>query len=386
MRVLAIVLVLACATLAHADPKIYKCERDGRITYSGTPCEGTTVKAIVPIGGSSAQDQARSRMGLALDSAVTSGDVQRTQALLASGADARARDSDGATPLHWAVAAGRLAIVELLIANGAEINAKTNEGVAPLHVAAMEDRTAVAEVLITRGAEINARTKSGYSPLTCAARDGHLGPADVLISHGADVNAKDANGATPLVWSLYGAALVSPYGRTFVANEMPNLSASEQREVIEKAKEAKGKWRDIAKLLINRKAQTNVDPKVDQPLYLAALMGDGALAKELIDHGADINYAGNGETALHAAIAERNRETAAVLIDNGANVNAVNMSGRTPLHFLAANIDDGKLAESMIRHGAHVNARDKNGATPMSFATRAGNRQVADVLQRNGGN
>ncbi len=51
----------------------------------------------------------------------------------------------------------------------------------------------------------------------------------------------------------------------------------------------------------------------------------------------------------------RGTEAAAVLIDNGANVNAVNLSGRTPLHFLAASIDDGKLAELMIRHGAHVN-------------------------------
>jgi ankyrin repeat protein len=56
------------------------------------------------------------------------------------------------------------------------------------------------------------------------------------------------------------------------------------------------------------------------------------------------------------------------------------------LHFLAAYIDDGKLAELMVGHGAYVNARDKNGATPLMFATRARNRQVADVLLRNGGN
>ena len=87
-------------------------------------------------------------------------------------------------------------------------------------------------------------------------------------------------------------------------------------------------------------------------------MGDGALVQQLLDHGADINYARGGETALHAAIAERHGSAAEFLIINGADVNAENMSRRTPLHFLAANIDDGKLAALMIRHGANVNARD----------------------------
>lgn len=306
MRIVAVVLALACASPAHADPTIYKCERDGRITYSGTPCEGTTVKEFAPSTGSSPHDQAQVRLELELAGAITSGDLPRTTALIANGADVRARDKDGVTPLHRAVAAGRVAIVELLIAKGAETNARSNEGVAPLHVAAMSDRAAVAEILIARGAEINARTRSGYTPLLCAAREGHLG--------------------------------------------------------------------------------LNVDVKSDQPLHLAAHMGDGELVKQLIDHGADINYARHGETALHAAIAERHREASAVLINSGANVNAVNMSGRTPLHFLAAYIDDGKLAELMVGHGAYVNARDKNGATPLMFATRARNRQVADVLLRNGGN
>ncbi len=217
MRIVAVVLALACASPAHADPTIYKCERDGRITYSGTPCEGTTVKEFAPSTGSSPHDQAQVRLELELAGAITSGDLPRTTTLIANGADVRARDKDGVTPLHRAVAAGRVAIVELLIAKGAETDARSNEGVAPLHVAAMSDRAAVAEILIARGAEINARTRSGYTPLLCAAREGHLG--------------------------------------------------------------------------------LNVDVKSDQPLYLAAHMGDGELVKELIDHGADINYARHGETA-----------------------------------------------------------------------------------------
>ena len=190
---------------------------------------------------------------------------------------------------------------------------------------------------------------------------------------------------TLFVWAVFGAVTASPSGQTFVSVTVSNLSVAEQQKVLERAKNAKGQWREIAKQLIDHKAQTNLGPKVDQPLYWAAFMGDEELVKELIDHGADINFAGQGETALHAAIAERHKDAAAALINNGANVNAENRSARTPLHFLAIRLDDGQLVELMIRHGANVNARDKDGTTPLAFATKVGNNQVAAVLQRNGG-
>lgn len=88
---------------------------------------------------------------------------------------------------------------------------------------------------------------------------------------------------------------------------------------------------------------------------------------------------------MHGAIAERHRDVAELLINKGADVIVKNRSGRTPLHFLAFYIDDQKLAESMIKRGADINASDKNGETPLTFATRAGNNQVAKVLRERGG-
>ena len=39
----------------------------------------------------------------------------------------------------------------------------------------------------------------------------------------------------------------------------------------------------------------------------------------------------------------------------------------------------------MIKRGADINASDKNGETPLTFATRAGNNQVAKFLRERGG-
>ena len=102
----------------------------------------------------------------------------------------------------------------------------------------------------------------------------------------------------------------------------------------------------------------------------------------LIERGADINNSKPGETALHSAIAERHPDIARLLIMNGANVNAQNRSGRTPLHFVARILPDGKLAELLIARGADINAKDKEGETPVAAAIRVGNTQVAEVLRR----
>ncbi len=59
-------------------------------------------------------------------------------------------------------------------------------------------------------------------------------------------------------------------------------------------------------------------------------------------------------------------------------MNAVNMSQRTPLHFLARFMDDGNLADLLIHEGANINAKDEDCHTPLDFALKAGNKQVGE--------
>ena len=165
------------------------------------------------------------------------------------------------------------------------------------------------------------------------------------------------------------------------------LSAAEQQQLQKESREMKGQWLEVVKLLTDHGADSKADLKKEgsEILLLAANLGSKDLVEALIAHGADINDVKGGETALHGAIAERHRDVAELLIYKGADITLKNMSGRTPLHFLAYYIDDQKLAELMIKHGADINARDNNGETPLTFATKAGNNQVAKVLREHGG-
>jgi ankyrin repeat protein len=47
--------------------------------------------------------------------------------------------------------------------------------------------------------------------------------------------------------------------------------------------------------------------------------------------------------------------------------------------------DNTQEVTRLLAAGADINARDNNGETPLTFATKAGNNQVAKVLREHGG-
>src|SRR5690606_32416006 len=90
-----------------------------------------------------------------LHAAALRSNVKRVRQLLASGADARATNAAGATPLHYG--AGNPRIVELLLRSGADPNALSIAGTTPLHVAATKrDGGASVRQLLGAGARVDA--------------------------------------------------------------------------------------------------------------------------------------------------------------------------------------------------------------------------------------
>ncbi len=117
----------------------------------------------------------------------------------------------------------------------------------------------------------------------------------------------------------------------------------------------------------------------------AAMNGDAAAVRSLIQHRADVNAPqADGATALHWAAYRNDLDIAAALIAAGANVKAANREGATPLSMAAEN-GSTRMIEMLLKAGASPNERRQpHGETPLMFAARNGNTDAIKVLLDHG--
>jgi ankyrin repeat protein len=115
------------------------------------------------------------------------------------------------------------------------------------------------------------------------------------------------------------------------------------------------------------------------PLHEAA---DAAVARLLVEHGADVNADGwMGATPLHRAAQHGRADVAELLIRHGADVHARRSERRdAPLHWAATEA----VACLLVEHGADVEARDEWGRTPLHWAGQFGYAGTAQYLLASG--
>ncbi|HST45915.1 MAG TPA: ankyrin repeat domain-containing protein [Luteimonas sp.] len=118
--------------------------------------------------------------------------------LLANGADPRAADQDGNTPLHHAARSSDPGVAALLRDAAAELDVRNLEGVTPLGIACASANWRLARFLLERGAR--PEPESGTPALLPAAGGEEDDPAGVqlLLKHKARVDARDARARTAL--------------------------------------------------------------------------------------------------------------------------------------------------------------------------------------------
>lgn len=355
------------------------------------------------------------------------GRPEAVMTLLANGADSRAVDSDGNTPLHHAARSSDPGVAALLRDAAAEVDALNQEGWSPLAVACQVGNWRLARFLLERGAKTepadgtpvllaaagteeddpagvqlllkhkaraDARDRQRRSALHEAALAGHVDIIDVLLAAGANLESRDALSRTPWLEAARG-------GRAAVIEHLlphhPDLNAvdGEGRNAVLLACMAD----NVPPLLVRRLLELGIaadvpDPQGRRAVDIAASAGRWTIVSLL-----DRNY------PLPASVTD-----GLVAVDTEAGPGTPSLPDRPPLDLLRealgfGNFDgmaalarlcaadelggllhDAELAldpqavDWLIAHGAAPEVLDACGDTPM-FALLARGIDAVPALQ-----
>ena len=131
----------------------------------------------------------------------------------------------------------------------------------------------------------------------------------------------------------------------------------------------------VAKHLLESGA--NIEAKTyylkERPLHLAIAHNNDTIAKELLERGANIEARSNGFTPLHIAVKHEALSLVKLLVYCNADINARTQGsfhtgpGKTSLH-LAVLTGNVELLQILLDGGASVDTLDDGGNTPLSYA------------------
>jgi ankyrin repeat protein len=257
----------------------------------------------------------------------------------------------------------------------------------------------------------------GFTPLmeACLNKD----PAKVkeLVESGAQINAVDAGHASAFMWAVMGGSLdVVKYlvsiNADFRKKGEIDLKKEERTNYYEEGIYCFGNalsvacgmgYYDIAEYLIKdlkvspNDEQIYIEKSADYlgivdytkltPLHSAAEMGQTAICKLLVEHGAKIDvrmgYNWKDTPFLKAAF-NGHLDTCQYLVSAGANISAKDAFGRNALHY-AARMGRTDVVNWLLSKGFDVNNKESfNLETPLHEAAQYGHTVTCKLLIDNG--
>jgi len=189
-------------------------------------------------------------------------------------------------------------------------------------------------------------------------RSGKIEDVRTLIKNGADVNCPDRGGSHAIYW----AALRGNFDmvKLLVENGADTNAVNRHNDDPLLYTAIYENNTAIAKYLLDKGANPGSAMKSRKILHLAAERGYDELIEAIIKHGGNANERdGHYETALFEAAAKNNLKSAEKLIEMSAEVNIFNRAGETPLH-IAASKGSIEMAELLIEKGAAINISGLN--------------------------
>src|SRR5262245_19482075 len=294
-------------------------------------------------------------------------------AAVAASQTVAAKDSiapDGTTALHEAVRRNDVTAVDALIKRGADVKATTRYGITPMNLAATHGNAAIMRRLLDAGADPNSATPGGETALMTAARTGSVEAVTLLLDRRASVNAKDtARAQTALMWAVtenHPDVVKLLAARGADVNARTTVTTPKGEYVPARAGGASGTG------IIRQRALPKADGGMT-PLLFAVRDGNSAMARLLLELGADLEQSsGNHTTPVLIALLNGQVGLATELLERGANPNAADDYHRAAL-FAAIDLrnfnhdkypflyNDGRdpldLIKALLKKGADPNLR-----------------------------
>jgi ankyrin repeat protein len=143
-----------------------------------------------------------------------------------------------------------------------------------------------------------------------------------------------------------------------------------------------GARQTFAQLLREAPSPVNLKgPGGATPLMYAALYGDAAAVRQLIDTGANVNASNDvGATALMWAIDDPDKTL--LLLEHGADANATSAENQTPLTIALASKAPAAVVNLLLDHGANVDVKSYRGRNP--FVAAGGDEALLQTLLQHG--
>ena len=289
-----------------------------------------------------ADAKAKNRYGVTpMTLACANGNADLVTALLGAGADANAKGNGGETPLMTASRTGLPEPVKALLKAGAKVNTPDKKGQTALMWAAVEGHAETVKLLLKESADREARLGSGFNAWFFAARQGHRDVVDVLLANGADANApmknKGGGGRTPRNGTS-ALILAIENGHFDLATRLLEACAD--------ANDMRSGYAPLHVLTWVRKPRRGDGIDGAPPPRGSGDMTSLQFVDQLIKHGAKVNLQ---------------------LKKGASGANRLGRPGSTPF-LLASRTADLPLMKLLIKHGADFRQPNKQGRTPLLAA------------------
>lgn len=215
---------------------------------------------------------------------------------------------------------------------------------------------------------------SESGPLFDAIKKGNRAAVEAaLAQHPELVGSTDPGGMSAVLTALY-------YGHPEIASLL--IEGGAPLNLFEAC--AAGRIDVVREILDAAPAQVNAWGRDGfQPLGLASFFGHAELAALLVARGAEVGSPSHNllnVQPLHSAVAGQHLAIARLLLEHGADANARQGEDFTPLHGAAQN-GQVEMIRLLLAHGADPQATSASGKAPLDLALEGGHAEAAEALK-----